>query len=331
MKKLCLIPCLLLCWFACGPRTEECAGFGPLTLSDSLEHALRAVKSDSQFVLLQVLDSSEASKTFLQRLDSVPCLRYKLQHGFAGHYRVNIHKAAKRSAAYVYKEFAADHSLQAPFLILLGRSDTVFSFTEIFDPQWGRDTASAADSALAFMLREQADPRLRDDITFLHTREKEKLLTPKYYTWIRSISASGSLVETREKTFILRIEIRNPDRFRIVAPGTDPRSYLAPLRLEWEGDSLAPGPVQWLNEAQGFRDPFLQKNYLAYTDSLITGEILLPYGPGALPGTIDGHVVFSVYVTPRKVAVNSVDLPLQVRVREPEGTVAGEALTGTSE
>lgn len=331
MKKLCLLPCLLLCWFACGPRAEECTTFGPLRLSDSLDHALRAVKSDSQFVLLQVLDSSEASQAFLQRLDSFPCLRYKLHNGFAGHYRVNIHRAVKRSAAYVYKEFASDHGLKAPFFILLGRSDTVFSFTEIFDPQWSRDSTSAADSALAFMLREQANPQLRNDITFLHTREKEKQLTPKYYAWIRSISASGTIAETREKTLILRIEIRNPDRFRIVAPGTDQRSYLAPLRLEWEGDSLRPGPVQWLNEAQSFRDPFLQKNYLAYTDSLITGEALLPYAREVLPETLEGHLIFSVYVTSRKVAVNSVDLPLPVSVRAAPEAVAGAPLTRTSE
>jgi len=324
-----LYPLLLFFFWACGQRPHPCTAYGSLPLKDSLSQALAELRSDSQFVLLQVTDSSAASMRFIRQLDSTACLRYALGNAFAAHYRVNIANVPRRSPLQIYQEFAAEHALKPPFLLLLGRSDTVFAFTEVYAEEWRADTLSAPDSAIAFMQREQQNPNLRDDYTFLQAKEKEKLLTPKYYAWIRSLSVSGSLSETRDKKTLLRIEIHNPERFRIVAPGTDQRSYLAPLRTEWDSDTLVFPPLQWLSEAQSFRDAFLQKNYMAYTDSLIAAEVLLQYSLAQLPAGIGGHVILSVYVPPRKVAVNSVDLPFQLQL--PALPAATVPLTKTSE
>lgn len=313
MKRCYLILAALAGMYGCRPAPDNCAGFGDLSLYDSLEQATAQIRSDSQFVLVQVLDSSAASSAFLRYTDSLPCFRYRMQEGFAAHYRVSIEGALRREPRYVFREFAGEYGLRPPFFMLLGRKDTVFAFAEIYNG----DPASAPDSVLAFLLREQAGSALRDDITFLHGAEKEKRLRPRYYAWVKSVTVSGYIGESPDKKLWLHLAIRNPDRYRIVAPGTDQRSYLAPLRLQWN-DTLLPAAISWKNTVQGFSDPFLKKKYLAYTDTLISGEAILNVARGQLPEILEGRMIFSVYIPQRKVAVNSVEIPLQVSVHAPE-------------
>lgn len=282
--------------YSCSDNKENCVG--ELSYATSMDSAITKIANSNDYVLLIVKDSSEQSAkvdTFFQKN---PCWKDSISFQFTSIVSFQIaDKFKKKSFDRVLTDFKKEHHLSFPYALVLGMNDTVFAFTSLLP---NSSSTMLLDSAWSYLLAEKRNPLIRADYTFLHG-EKMAYNTPSYYSWTKEINATLSYDEKGHK---LRLEISNPQRIRIVSEGTNQRDYMTPLHVLSEDDSIAVPRFTWLSVPSSFRDDFLKKSYLAYTDSIIIGEAILPESSNStLPYNL--KVSYSAYIPKRKAMINS--------------------------
>lgn len=303
MKGFYVFVVIALCGMnACKSPNEFCKGHW--ALNPSLDSALTYLNSDSDYVFLLVRDSSEISANLDSFLIHNPCFKDSIQQSFTQIVEYYLPpKTKKKSLGRKIVDFKNEHKLELPFALIIGRNDTVFSYSSLLNDV---STHQSIDSSFRYLLSEIKNPSLRNDISFLSGESASKY-RPSYYSWTQEVKAYVELDVEHNK---LLVQVHNPNKVRIIANGTHQRDYLTPIYLIWENDSISIPEVQWKSEVYSFKDAFLNKGYSAYTDSVILGEIQLSPGSPLNIQYYSGILSYSAYLPKRKSSLNSIQTEL---------------------
>lgn len=288
---------------SCSVKQDVCDS--KMTYSNSYDSSLFHLKSSDDFLLLIVRDSTEKSSVidsfFTQNLCWVDSLNNTFK-SIVSHSLPSIIK--KKTFDKVLVDFQKEHKLSLPFAVAIGQNDTVFTFISL-KPKYS--TKFNLDSVWTDLIFEIRNENLRNDYTFLHGSEKDKYLTPSYHSWTKEVVAFKFYDEKEHK---LIIELRNPNKIRIIADGTNQRDYMTPLRIIFDEDSISSPSFKWITPAHVFYDDFLKKNYQAYTDSIIIAEAILGEEMFTNLNAYPIRISYSAYLPKRKVMLNSIQIPV---------------------
>lgn len=312
--RIFLICICSLIWFSCNSSQNSCDG--KWQYARDIDSSLASLSAYSDYVLLIVDDSAAHSTRLDSHLNAFPCLADSVQQAFKAIHRISpATDAPKGSLSAQLKQFQKEHKLILPYGLILGRNDSVFSFTSFGS---ATDAYTQLEEGLTFLLSEIHNPNLRNDISFLSGKEDRKWLYPAYYKWVSEIYATGAY-DAEKHVFL--VSLFNPKKQRIISDRGNAREYMQGLRIVWDTDSLSELNFQWLNTPRLFKDPVLNKSYYAYTDSLIQAQLSLPSEMKFDSDLWPSYLVFSAYLPRRDVAIDAIRLEIKPSNISPEGEI----------